>query len=292
MYVITGATGNTGNTIAHQLLDAGKDVTVVSRDKSHLSDLIEKGATPAVGDLSDTDFLTETFEGAEAVYTMIPPNFTAPDFRTYQHEIADTLSAAIKENSVPHIVALSSCGAHLKQGAGVVQGLHYMEQQFNAIDELHALYLRPAFFMDNFYGQIPLIEEQNIIGFAGEADHPMPMIATRDIADVAARRLLALDFKGKSHHYLLGERDLSFEEATRMLGEVIGKADLNYVRFSYEDAKQGMIAQGASEDLAERYNEFFKALNTGKINEDAVRSPETTTPTSIEKFAKQFATQF
>lgn len=289
MYVITGATGNTGNPIAHQLLDAGKEVTVISRNKERLSDLVEKGAVPAEGDLADSNFLTETFEGADAVYAVIPPNFTADNFRGYQKRIAESLATALEKSKVSHVVALSSIGAHLKEGAGVVQGLHFMEQRFNQINDLNALYLRPTFFMENFYGQIPLIKQMNIMGFAADRDLSIPMIATRDIADYAAKRLLTLDFEGHSHHYLLGERDVTFEEATKILGDAIGKPDLNYVSFSYEEAKKGIMEQGASQDLADRYNEFFRSLNAGKINEDAERTPETTTPTSIEQFAKEFA---
>ncbi|NBC25758.1 MAG: hypothetical protein GVY08_07925 [Bacteroidetes bacterium] len=115
------------------------------------------------------------------------------------------------------------------------------------------------------------------------------MIATKDIAAFAAERLLKLDFEGYSHHYLLGERDLSFPEATRVLGEAIGRPDLKYVSLSYEEAKQGLMQIGFSEDVADRYNEFMKSLNEGKITGHAGRTPETTTPTSIEEFAQQFA---
>ncbi len=39
---------------------------------------------------------------------------------------------------------------------------------------------------------------------------------------------------------LLGPRDVSFAEAAKILGAAIGKPDLQYVQFSYEDAEKAM----------------------------------------------------
>jgi uncharacterized protein YbjT (DUF2867 family) len=68
MYVITGATGNTGKPVAEALLREGKKVVVVGRDAEKLKGLVEKGATAAVGSLEDSNFLAKTFIGATAVY--------------------------------------------------------------------------------------------------------------------------------------------------------------------------------------------------------------------------------
>ena len=73
-------------------------------------------------------------------------------------------------------------------------------------------------------------------------------------------------------------------EATKILGAAIGKPDLQYVQFNYEDAEQGMIQAGISPDLASNYNEMAKALNEGLVHL-APRTPENTTHTSLEEFA-------
>lgn len=41
------------------------------------------------------------------------------------------------------------------------------------------------------------------------------------------------------------------------MGEAIGRPDLDYVSLSYEEAKQGLMQIGFSEDMADRYNEFM-----------------------------------
>ncbi len=85
MYVITGATGNTGHLIAQALLDAGQAVRAVGRSTERLQPLVDRGAQAAVGDLHDADFLARAFAGATAVYAMVPPSFGAADFRAYQN---------------------------------------------------------------------------------------------------------------------------------------------------------------------------------------------------------------
>ena len=95
MYVITGATGHTGKRISENLLAAGKSVKVIGRSADKLADLATKGATPAVGDLHDTDFLTAAFQGATAVYLMIPPKFDTADWPAYQRELISAYIPAL-----------------------------------------------------------------------------------------------------------------------------------------------------------------------------------------------------
>lgn len=89
--------------------------------------------------------------------------------------------------------------------------------------------------------------------------------------------------------FVPGQRDLSMQEVAEVLGKAIGKPELPYVAFSPADAKAGMLQSGIPETIADGYNELFEALNSGKYLSDYQRTPENTTPTSIEDFAKEFA---
>lgn len=289
MYVITGATGNTGKYIAEHLLAAGKQVTVISRSADHLKSLTDKGATAAIGSIEDADFLTKTFTGATAVYAMIPPNFVVEDFANYQARATQALVTAVKNSGVKNVITLSSVGAHSDQ-TGVVAGLYKLEQALNAIPDLNVLHLRAGFFMQNFFGNIGLIKGMNINGgFPINSDLKMPIVHTNDIGATAVKHLLALDFKGKSHTYVAGSRDLTLAEATTALGQAIGKPDLAWVTFSYEQAAQGMAQMGMQKGLIEGYVQFGKAVNGGILLADYQRKEEYTTSTSIEDFAKEFA---
>lgn len=290
MYVITGASGNTGKVIADKLLKAGKKVRVIGRSADKLKELIAQGAEPTIGNLEDTSFLERAFKGASAVYAMIPPNSQAQNFRVYQNSVADVLIEAIKRAEVQYVVALSSVGAHLKEKAGVVQGLHDMEQKFNPVKGVHFLILRPSYFMENLFGQIDVIKHRGVMGSPLKADLRFPIVASRDIADVSARHLLSLDFAGSKVLYVLGPRDVTFNEIASVLGKAIGKPDLKYVQIPSQDAKQSMIQNWRlTENLADALIEFNESMNEGRIFNVITRTPESTTPTSLEEFAYSFA---
>jgi uncharacterized protein YbjT (DUF2867 family) len=116
----------------------------------------------------------------------------------------------------------------------------------------------------------------------------MPMVATADIATAALTNLTTLDFSGKSHKYVLGSRDYTYHEIASLFGTAIGKPDLKYVQFSYEDAKKGMMGAGMSESAATRMNEFVKAANEGRVLDEVKRDASNTTPLTAEYFAQVF----
>lgn len=289
MYVVTGATGNTGKLIAQTLLSWGNKVRVIGRDKERLQSLVEQGAEPFVGSLDDPAAMIKALSGAKAVYVMIPPNLAATDNRAYQNAVGEALAEAIASARVGHVVNLSSVGGHLTGKTGPIAGLHDQEERLNALKGVHLLHLRPGFFMENFYWSVELIEKMGINGGALRADLPIAMIATRDIAAVAAQRLAALDFSGTSVLELLGPKDVTMAEATQALGRAIGKPELNYVQFPYEEAEQAMLGMGVSASVAKGFVEMYRSFNEGVIRPTDKRSAANTTPTSIEEFAKGFA---
>jgi uncharacterized protein YbjT (DUF2867 family) len=287
MYVITGATGHTGKIIASTLLDAGKKVRIISRNAEKSKELINRGAELFQGSTDNVELLKNAFFGATAVYAMLPMDMTSNDYTAFQKKHATAIADALKRNNVKYVVSLSSQGAQLESGSGVVLGLHYMEELFNEIVGLNTLHLRPSYFMENSLSMVGLIKTSGIMGSPVKGDLPMPVIATKDIADYAAKRLLKLDFNGKSYQDLLGARNVTYNEITKVYGAAIGKPDLNYVNFSYNDFKQAFIGMGASENVADKMNEFIMRVNEGKVVVSE-RNKENTTPTTIEEFAQTF----
>jgi uncharacterized protein YbjT (DUF2867 family) len=289
MYVITGATGNTGKIIATKLLEAGKKVRIISRNAEKAKELTDKGAELFIGDSGNAELLKKAFNGATAVYAMIPIDWQTANYTDHQVRHANAIAEALRECKVKYVVSLSSQGAHLESGSGVVLGLHKMENIFNKIEGIHTLHLRPTYFMENSLGMVGLIKQAGIMGSPVKADLTFPVIATKDIGNYAAKRLLALDFTGHKTQNLLGPREVSYPEIAKVYGAAIGKKDLNYVEFSYTDFKNSFIQQmGTSENVADNFNEFIKAMNDGKVMAEAKRDAESTTPTTIEEFANTF----
>src|SRR5580692_2711289 len=281
-YVILGATGNTGSIIAGALLSGRKKVRVVGRDAGRLQRFVQKGAEAFTGDVSDAVLLTKAFRGAQAAYLMLPPITSRED----QERESDAIAKAAAESGLPYAVNLSSYGAHVPEGTGPVAGLYSSEQKLNGITGLHVLHLRAAYFMENNLAAISMIQEMGIFGHALLPDLKLPMIATPDVGEYAAQRLLNLDFSGKQTRELLGERDLSMTEATAVIARGIGKPDLRYEQFPYDQVQQVLEHMGMPPKKAAVYIEMFKAINAGVLAAQEPRSRENTTPTSFEQFVQ------
>jgi len=282
MYVILGATGNTGSIAADVLLSKGKKVRVVGRDLGRLQRFVDKGAEAFTADISNVAALTKAFSGARAAYLLLPPAKSPED----QERDSDGIAKAAKESGLRYAVHLSSYGAQLAKGAGPVSGLHSSEQKLNAIDGLNVLHVRAAYFMENNLAAIGMIHKMGLFGNALAPDTKFPMVATRDVGNYAAQRLLDLDFSGKQTREVLGERDLTMTETTAVIARRIGKPDLRYQQFPYDQVQQALMQLGVPPKGAAMYIEMYKAINAGALVPLEPRSRENTTPTSIERFVQ------
>lgn len=288
MFVILGATGNTGRVAARQLLAAGRNVRAVGRSAERLRALQAAGADAMAGDARDAAFLARAFAGAEGVYAMIPPDYSQPDPRAYYNLVGDAIAAGLRAAGVPRVAFLSSLGGELPVGTGPILGLHDVEEKLRSLGT-GLVILRPGYFYENFYASLPLIKTAGVNGGAIEPDVPIPMTATRDIGAAAAEELLGGEFGGASVRELLGPRDYTMREATRLLGEAIGKPDLAYVRFPDADAAAGLQQAGISSGVAATFIEMAHALSSGLVWSHQGRTPRTTMPTPFEAFAKELA---
>src|SRR6202051_3723859 len=177
MYVILGASGNTGSIIANSLLSEGKKVRVVGRDAGRLRRFVGQGAEAVTATMSDAAALTKAFSGARAAYLMLPPAKSRED----QERDSDGIAKAVKESGLRYAVHLSSYGAQVPEGTGPVAGLHSSEQKLNAISGLNVLHLRAAYFMENSLLAVGMIHNMGVFGYALLSDLKLPMAATRDV---------------------------------------------------------------------------------------------------------------
>src|SRR6202453_158937 len=282
LYVILGASGNTGSIIANSLLSAGKKVRVVGRDAGRLKRFVDRGAEAFTADMSDAAALTKAFTGARAAYLMLPPGKS----REEQERDSDGIAKAVEESGLRYAVHLSSYGAQVAKGAGPVSGLHSSEQKLSAIDGLNVLHVRAAYFMENNLAAIGMIHQMGSFGNALLPDLKLPMIATRDGGNYAAHGLLNLDFSGKQTREVLGERDLSMTEVAAVIARGVGKPDLRYQQFPYDQVQQVLTQLGVPPKGAGMYIEMYKSINAGVLVPLEPRSKENTTPTSIEQFVQ------
>ena len=186
-----------------------------------------------------------------------------------------------------NVVALSSIGAELSSGTGPVVGLHHLEQKLNQIANANVVYLRCAYFMENTLPQVNAIRQMGNAAGPLRPELKIPMIATRDIGNVAADVLLHPAIHGKQTRELLGQRDLSYNGATSSIGKTIGKPDLKYVQLTPDQFRAVLVQTGMSEQVASLLVELAQSLDSGKTHPLQSRTPHNTTPTSYETFAAE-----
>ncbi len=287
-YIVTGGTGKTGRGISAGLLKYGNKVRVICRHPDNAKELNDKGAEIFAGDTRDEAFLKKAFSGCDAAYVLLPIDMQAADYTATQVAHAKAIRNAVMVAGVKYVVALSSVGAHLDSGNGVVLGLHKMEELFNEVPEINVKYLRAAYFMENTLRQIAVIRQQGIMAGPEDGYAKFAMVSAKDIANVALKHLLLLDFSGKSVDYILGQRDISYHEIAEIYGQTIGRPDLKYQQLSEDAFTSGMLKMGASKSAAEKFYEFTRLINSGQVRSFYTRNAGNTTPTSIEEFATNF----
>jgi uncharacterized protein YbjT (DUF2867 family) len=285
---VLGSTGKTGGAATDRLLAAGVKVKAVGRSPEKLAALQKRGAQTVVAGVTDAASLTDVFRGSDAVYLMIPGDITKPDLLGQYARVGEALARAVRDSGVRRAVFLSSLGAELTAGTGPIAGLHGVEERLRAIDGLALTILRPGYFYENNYGTLGLIKAQGINGGAIDPDVAMPTIAAADVGGAAAEALRETRAAGVAVRQLVGPRDVTPTEATRLIGKAIGKADLAYVRFPDEGFVKGLEAAGFHPDAARLFLEMALAFNKGIVGplpgHEKVR-----TATTFEAFADGYA---
>ncbi|MGC1545752.1 MAG: NAD(P)H-binding protein [Candidatus Acidiferrales bacterium] len=287
MIVITGATGHTGRPAAEALLAKGEKLRVIGRDAKRLEPLVQKGAEAFVGNVEDAASMTKAFEGATAVYLVLPEDVSQPDLRAHQERVSDSYAAAIANARVPCVVSLSSIGAQHAEKTGPIVGLHNQELKLNRIAGLNVLHLRAAYFMENLLMSIPPLRSMGILPGGLKGDMAMPWIATKDIGAYAATRLAARDFSGSSTQELHGQRDISMKEAASVVGNAIGKPKLSYMQVPFMMLEPALVQMGLPKKTAELVIEMWKGGNAGLIVPLEERTAKNTTPTTLESFVSE-----
>lgn len=288
-YVVTGSLGNVSKPLAEKLVQAGHTVTIISSDPKKINQIQALGAKAAIGTIEDVDFLTRTFKGADAVYTMVPPNFGAQEWKKYIAGIGRNYATAIQAAGVKNVVNLSSVGAHMPEGCGPVSGLHYVEKALNELKDVNVMHLRPGFFYTNYLSSIGMVKNMGIIGGNYGEDMKLVLVHPDDIAEVAAEELQNLSFKGKSIRYITSDERTTGELAA-VLGKAIGKKDLPWVNFTDEETFAGLQQAGIPDEIARNYTEMGAAMRSGEMVSDYKNNkPASFGKTKLEDFAPQFA---
>jgi len=292
---ITGSLGNISKPLTEELVQKGHSVTVISSNPEKQKDIEALGAAAAIGTLEDAGFLTATFTGADAVYCMVPPNnYFDPnlDLLAYYRKLGGNYAEAIKASGIKRVVNLSTFGAHLEKGNGILIGAHDVEQILNELpSEVRITHMRPTSFYYNLLGYIAMIKEGGVIAANYGAADIIPWVSPKDIAAAIAEEL-ETPFTDKKVRYVVSE-ELTGNETASILGAAIEKPDLKWIIASDEQTLNGLKSVGMNPEIAAGLVEMYAGLHSGLLAEDYYRNkPAVMGKVKLTDFAKEFATAF
>jgi len=292
-FAVLGATGNIGRILVRRLREKGHRVRALGRDPGKLEALASLGADVIVLDRFDrADAMTKAFQGADAVFSFIPPALLAEDYGIFQDTVGTAIREAVQESGVRRVLNLSSIGAEISEGTGPIKGLHRHERRLNSLPGVRVLHLRPSYFMENLLLSIPLIKRLGVFGTPLRGDVPIAMVATADVGLEASELIERPDLEWPSIFELEGPRAWTMSEATRIMGGAIGKPELHYVQVPYATAQGGMLASGMKPRLVELVLEMNKAFNDGLVKPTQEITADHRGQTTLDQFAAVFAQAF
>jgi NAD(P)H dehydrogenase (quinone) len=278
MFVITGASGHTGSVAAEALLAAGKKVRVVVRDAAKAERLKARGAEVFVADLADSAALARAVRGAEGVFLISPPDLTAADFIGERQRLTQRQVDVLAAEKVPHVVLLSSIGAHQPAGTGLILSTHNVEQQLRA-SGLPATFVRAGYFVENWGAVIPAVKSDGVLPSFIAADQRVPSVSTVDIGKALAQALLDGP-RGVRVIELSGPSDVSPNDVAAAFSRILGKP-VQVVEAPLEAVVPTFTSFGASAGIAGLFREMYEALALGRLEAEPGEHVRGTTPLEV-----------
>lgn len=192
MILLAGATGVLGGAIAKQLLDAGRPVRLLARNRSRIDALVARGADVAIGDLTDLASLHRAMTGVTHVITtanafIVPSRHAieAIDVRGNRNLIDAARAAAVRQ-----FVFTSASLPDAYMRIDYFAAKRRTEAYLRASGVPYTI-LRPAAFMETWAMVIgePILKTGATQIF-GSGTNPVNFVAVDDVAAIA---VLALD---------------------------------------------------------------------------------------------------
>jgi uncharacterized protein YbjT (DUF2867 family) len=262
MFVVVGATGNTGSVVAETLVSRKQLVRIVVRSADKGAAWKAKGAEISVASLDDVSALTKAFEGAKGVYLLLPPNYGAAAWLAGQRARMDRVTEAVKKSGISHVVFLSSVGGHIAEGTGPIKAARYGEQILGkSVSNLTVL--RPSYFMDNWASVLGVAKGQGVLPTFIAPQAMVPMISTRDIGRVGAEQLMA-GGKSKQVVELAGPEEYSPEQVAAALSQFLGR-EVSAQHAPLSAVVPTFKSFGFSDEAAKLFEEMYTSFSTGAI---------------------------
>ena len=292
---VTGSLGYVGTPLIQELLKKGHSVTVISSKAEKQTDVEALGAKAAIGTMEDVDFLIDTFLGADAVYCMLAPygnfgdpNNTASTVIARANAVVNNYVEAVNKAGIKRVVYLSSIGADMPKGAGLIVVHHHAEKTLNSLpSEVTISFIRPAGYYKNLFGFMGSVKNQGLIAASYGGDDLVTWVSNVDIADAIVEELES-ELPGRRVRYVTSD-ELTCNEAAGILGAAIGKPDLKWIAISDEQQLNELKDHGMNDSIAHQFVEMNASIRDGNFYDDYNRNKPKLGKVSMKEFAKEFA---
>lgn len=263
MFVVTGASGQTGTAVMRRLLERGQPVRAVVRREEQAAFWRALGAEAVVADLANATAMSAALAGADGAYLMNPPAYMAPDILARARAVHGSLIHAAGRAKVAHVVALSSVGAQYAQGTGNILTTHDLEAQL-ARSDLPSTRLRAANFIDNWAWAIGATRTTGELpSMLLPTRRPIPMVAAADIGRVAADLLM----EGPAAANLVelhGPSDYSPDDAAIALSELLDRP-VSAKPVPESEWPSAFRGSGFSASAVDAFCDMYRGFNNGLI---------------------------
>ncbi|WP_329491586.1 NAD(P)H-binding protein [Kitasatospora sp. NBC_01246] len=277
---VTTPTGNVGRHVVATLIRAGVRPRVLLREPGRLAPEV-RGEVDAVRvDQFDPEAVAAATEGVDALYWVDPTTGGEDPLADYARATAAVVRA-VTGNRIGRVVFQSSVGAEKRHGAGEIDGLAGTE---TALDDLgvDVTHLRCGYFFTNLELQLDSLRA-GTLQVVLPLDQPMAWVAPRDIAEVAATRLLSPAWSGRCVRAVHGPADLTWRQVAGILTAATGRR-IGVERITDDAMRAGLRRSGMTEGLVEAVLGMSTGLRADFTPEQH-RSVRTTTPTTLAAWA-------
>ncbi|NEA70590.1 NAD(P)H-binding protein [Streptomyces sp. SID13588] len=286
MIVITAPTGNIGRHLLPLLLEAapthGEELRVIVRDPARLPDAVRERVEVVIGSHGDAEVVDRAFEGADAVFWLVPPDSSLAPMDAYCG-FTDPAAEALAAHGVGHVVGVSALGrgTPVADRAGLVTVSLAVDDLIAKTGVSYRALANPSFF-ENFLEEADSIREKGVFTDVLDAARKAPLVTVADIAAVAARLLLDRSWTDVADVPVLGPQDLSPNDLARIMTEQLGRP-VRYERQSLDELHSTLVGYGLNEEFVQGIVDMKQAKDNG-LDAGVTRTPDTASPTTFEQW--------
>ena len=259
MFLVMGITGKVGGATAKHLLEQGKTVRALVRDRAKAASWADRGVELVDGDWDESAAIERALKDVEGAFLMLPAVWApSPEFREARGVIANYVEALTKA-APPRVVALSSMGANRTSGLGMITALSLLEQGFRDLP-LPIAFVRAGGFFENFLYGLHVAQGGTLPVYYNPTDRQSTMVATNDIGAEVATLLTGPAWAG--HRVIELGSMVSADEIATQLGEVL-KLDVTAFAIPRAGWAEAFEQLGIPNGQTGPAEAMFEAVNAG-----------------------------